>query len=157
MQIKQVYIVDSFSYQNNATTCIIYKAIIWFKHDFKAFVTQLTYTYQIMFQSFYQQHILDVGRGSIAYDSISNDSPFVVVSIGYKPFVFQLQLCKLGLITYHMSRTTTIKVPQIFHIIMVTPLIGQVHYGYTFLDPFRIHFITPLGTSYFLAQQFLIT
>jgi len=26
-----------------------------------------------------------------------------------------------------------------------------VQYGYAFLDPFGIHFIKPLGTSYFLA------
>ena len=39
---------------------------------------------------------------------------FVVVSIGYKPFLLQLQLCKFGFISCHMSWTTTIKVPQIF-------------------------------------------
>ena len=52
-----------------------------------------------MFESFNQQHILDVERGSIAYDSISKDSSFVVVSIGYKSFLLQLQLCKFGLIS----------------------------------------------------------
>jgi len=31
------------------------------------------------------------------------------------------------------------------------PLIGWVHHGYAFLDPFGMHFIIPLGTSYFLA------
>ena len=50
-----------------------------------------------MFESFYQQHILIVERGSITYKSISKDSSFVVVSIGYKPFLLQLQLCKFGL------------------------------------------------------------
>jgi len=94
--------------------CIIYQTTIWFKHDFKAFITWLTYTYQIMFESFNQQHILDVERGFIAYDSISKDSSFVVVSIGYKPFLLQLQLCKFGFISCHMSQTATIKVPQIF-------------------------------------------
>jgi len=56
-----------------------------------------------MFQPFYQQHTLDVERGSIAYDSIFKDSSFVVVSIGYKSFFLQFQLCKFGLISYHMA------------------------------------------------------
>jgi len=37
------------------------------------------------------------------------------------------------------------------------PLIVWIQHGYTFLDPFGVYFINPLGTSYFLAQQFLST
>jgi len=28
-----------FCLSKNTTTCIIYQTIIWFKHDFKAFIT----------------------------------------------------------------------------------------------------------------------
>ena len=61
-----------------------------------------------MFEPFYQQHILDVEGGSIAYDSISKDSYFVIVSIGYKFFFFQFQFCKFGLNSCHMPCAATI-------------------------------------------------
>jgi len=35
------YILLTFSYQYNTTTCITNKTIVWFKHNFKTFVTHL--------------------------------------------------------------------------------------------------------------------
>jgi len=52
MQINQVYIVDSFSYQYNTTTCIIDKTMIWFKHNFKTFVTKLVEVPQVFLFTF---------------------------------------------------------------------------------------------------------
>jgi len=52
MQIKQVCIVDSFSYQYNTTRSIIDMAMVWFKHNFKTFITKLVKVPQVSLSTF---------------------------------------------------------------------------------------------------------
>ena len=84
MQINYIHIFMPMTNKKHLVISRIFNgAVGFFKSDMIFFITHLTNTKLVMFQSFNEQHIFENGRRSFTDTTFTDDLSLTIVSEGY--------------------------------------------------------------------------